>query len=310
MGSTQITKLIDNLGGFLLGKRRELEYAVTCLLARGHLLIEDVPGVGKTTLAKALANSVKVGFHRVQFTSDLLPSDLIGVTVFHQQRGEFEFQPGPIFTNVLLADEINRANPKTQSALLEAMHDAQISHDGRTTPLPVPFFVIATQNSKDHHGTFPLPESQLDRFLMKIHLGYPQPAFEKRVISGKYRQDFGQAEAMDSETLLQLQSLAAGVHLSDDVLEYIYQILNATRRHPAILVGVSPRGGQALYRASQALAFVRGRDFVIPDDVRELASAVCAHRLILNPSQMNERSGQVGAGAIIQELLNTLVAPI
>jgi len=308
--SSQIKALLDNLEGFVLGKRRKLEYAVTCMLAQGHLLIEDVPGVGKTTLAKSLAHSVRAKFNRVQFTSDLLPSDLIGVTVFHQSRGEFEFQPGPIFTNVLLADEINRANPKTQSALLEAMHDSQISHDGRTTALPSPFFVIATQNSKDHHGTFPLPESQLDRFLMKIHLGYPAPALEKRVISGDYRDDFQRAQALSLEVLGDLQRQVLKIHLAPEVLDYIYHLLEATRRHPAVLVGVSPRGGQALYRASQALAMVRGRDFVIPDDIRELAPAVCAHRLILNPSQFAGASQPVGAEQFVEQILEKVPAPV
>lgn len=310
MSSAHITKLIHTLEGFLLGKQRQLEYAVTCMLAKGHLLIEDVPGVGKTTLAKALAHCIRVRFNRVQFTSDLLPSDLIGVTVFHQSRGEFEFQPGPIFTNVLLADEINRANPKTQSALLEAMHDAQISHDGRTTALPSPFFVIATQNSKDHHGTFPLPESQLDRFLMKIHLGYPASSFEKRVIAGEYRQDFHQAEGMDQKILQDLQSQVQQIHVAPEILEYIYHLLNASRRHPAILVGVSPRGGQALFRASQALALVRGRDFVIPDDVRELAAAVCAHRVILNPSQFVRGDEPLSSSHLIEQILENLTAPV
>lgn len=310
MASSQITQLLDYLEGFLLGKRKELEYAVTCLLAKGHLLIEDVPGVGKTTLAKSLAHSVRMRFHRVQFTSDLLPSDLIGVTVFHQSRGEFEFQPGPIFTNVLLADEINRANPKTQSALLEAMHDAQISHDGRTTALPSPFFVIATQNHKDHHGTFPLPESQLDRFLMKINLGYPEAGLEKKVIAGNYRQDFQRDVAMDQKTLQQLQTMAQQVHVSEEVVEYIYQLLRATRRHPAISVGVSPRGGQALFKASQAFALVQGRDFVIPDDVRQLAPHVCAHRLILNTSQMSDRLGSSNPEELIQSMLENVAAPV
>lgn len=308
--AAQIKALLDNLEGFILGKRHKLEYAVTCMLAQGHLLIEDVPGVGKTTLAKSLAHSVQAKFNRVQFTSDLLPSDLIGVTVFHQSRGEFEFQPGPIFTNVLLADEINRANPKTQSALLEAMHDSQISHDGHTMPLPAPFFVIATQNSKDHHGTFPLPESQLDRFLMKIHLGYPSPALEKRVISGDYRDDFGSAETLSLDALAALQRQVLQIHLSGEVLDYIYKLLDATRRHPAVLVGVSPRGGQALYRASQALAMVRGRDFVIPDDVRELAPCVCAHRLILNPAQFAGASQPAGADQFIEQMLETVPAPV
>jgi len=280
MANAAIDRILGDLEKYLLGKRRQLEYALACLLAEGHLLIEDVPGVGKTTLAKSLANCVDAHFNRVQFTSDLLPSDLIGVTVFHQARGQFEFQPGPIFTNVLLADEINRANPKTQSALLEAMHDAQISHDGKTTRLPDPFFVVATQNSQDHYGTFPLPESQLDRFLMKIHLGYPEERFEKRVISGDYLQDFTVTPEMGLDDLRSLQRAVREVHVAGEILDYIFRVMSATRRHPAVKVGVSPRGGQALYRATQALAYIRGRDHVIPDDVLELAEPVFAHRMI------------------------------
>ncbi|CAM2069959.1 MoxR family ATPase [Sulfidibacter corallicola] len=308
--TSQIRTLLDELETLLLGKRRKLEYAVTCLLAEGHLLIEDVPGVGKTTLAKSLAGGVKASFKRVQFTSDLLPSDLIGVTVFHQARSEFEFKKGPIFTNVLLADEINRANPKTQSALLEAMHDAQISHDGETHQLPQPFFVVATQNSKDNHGTFSLPESQLDRFLMKIHLGYPAPAYEKRVLKGDYRVTMGARARLSLADLQSLQAMSREVHVSDEVLDFIYRVVKASREHAGVLVGVSPRGGMALYRACQALALVRGRDFVIPDDVRELTPFVCAHRVLLNHSQiMTTVNPDESALQIFREIIMNLNAP-
>lgn len=286
MRNPKTENLLKTLETFLLGKRRKLEYALTCLLSQGHILIEDVPGVGKTTLAKSVANSINADFKRIQFTSDLLPSDLIGVTVFHQSRGQFEFQKGPIFTNVLLADEINRANPKTQSALLEAMHDAQVSHDGKTMTLPSPFFVIATQNSKDNYGTFPLPESQLDRFLMKIHLGYPSELDEKNVIKGKYQKNFEHTAKISPETLENLQAETRAIHVTDEVLDYMYRIVNASRNHPNVRVGVSPRGGQALYRACQSLAFIRNRDYVIPDDIAELTPYVLGHRVILKHHQV------------------------
>jgi MoxR-like ATPase len=305
MTHAAIERILGDLEKFLLGKRRQLEYALACLLAEGHLLIEDVPGVGKTTLAKSLANCVDAAFNRVQFTSDLLPSDLIGVTVFHQARGQFEFQQGPIFTNVLLADEINRANPKTQSALLEAMHDAQISHDGITTELPSPFFVVATQNSQDNYGTFPLPESQLDRFLMKIHLGYPEEHFEKRVVCGDYLQDFSVVPEMSLEELRGLQESVKEVHVAEEILDYIYRMMAATRKHPAVKVGVSPRGGQALYRVSQALALIRGRTYVIPDDVLELAEPVFAHRMIYKRGPTDSDGKRV-----LDEIIPATPAPV
>jgi MoxR-like ATPase len=295
---------------FLLGKRRPLEYALTCLLARGHLLIEDVPGVGKTTLAKCMAFSINGQFKRIQFTSDLLPSDLIGVTVFLQKSGEFQFQQGPVFTNVLLADEINRANPKTQSALLEAMHDMQVSHDGKTMALPDPFFVVATQNSKDNYGTFPLPESQLDRFLMRIHLGYPSEAFEKKVIKGDYNQDFQMSERIGIDTLKHLQEEAGRIHVSGEITDYLYSIIQQTRNHPNVKVGVSPRGGQALYRAIQSLAFIRGRSYVIPDDIRELAHPVLGHRLILKHHQVPGIAAESAVSTLFDELLANIPQPV
>ena len=311
MSNPQTAKILESLEMFLLGKRRQLEHALTCLLSGGHLLIEDVPGVGKTTLAKSFAHSINASFNRIQFTSDLLPSDLIGVTVFHRDKGQFEFQKGPIFTNVLLADEINRANPKTQRALLEAMHDAQVSHDGNTFSLPQPFFVVATQNSKDNYGTFPLPESQLDRFLMKIHLGYPTRTYEKRVIQGDYRQDFEAAPRVSLDALKTLQDQSAAVHVKDEILDYIYQIIDATRNHPKIKVGVSPRGGQALYRACQGLAFIRGREFVIPDDVLELVKPVCGHRVLLKQHQTpSSPAGEESVNTIFNEILQNITQPV
>ena len=304
-----LQSVLDTMELYLLGKKTQIEYAVTCLLAGGHLLIEDVPGVGKTTLAKSLAACVDGLFKRVQFTSDLLPSDLVGVTVYHQATAQFEFQPGPVFTNVLLADEINRANPKTQSALLEAMHDAQISHDGITEALPDPFFVVATQNSQDHHGTFPLPESQLDRFLMKIQLGYPDSALEKRVLSGNYERNFAGTGKVDLPTLKNLQEQAQAIHLSDELLDYIWRIMSASRNHPALKVGVSPRGGQGLYKASQALALVRNRNFVIPDDIKELVPLVFPHRVLLK-SNVATRDDANPAASVFNEILSREKAPV
>jgi len=301
MQENQVHQILQELGRFVLGKPKQLEYALTCLLVEGHLLIEDVPGVGKTTLAKGLASCINATFKRVQFTSDLLPSDLIGVTVFHQPTAQFEFQPGPIFTHVLLADEVNRANPKTQSALLEAMHDAQISHDGKTTSLPDPFFVVATQNSRDHHGTFPLPESQLDRFLMRIHLGYPEKVQEKRVIRGDYQKDMDAIPKVDLEVLRALRNQAEQIHLSDEILDYIYALISATRSHPNVRVGVSPRGGQALYRATKGLAYIRGRDYVIPDDVVELASPVFAHRIMYHHAHVSDGTNVDGTPTMVME---------
>jgi len=310
MAQQEIKTILETLERYLLGKRRQLEYALACLLARGHLLIEDVPGVGKTTLARSLANCIDAQFKRVQFTSDLLPSDLIGVTVFHQSTGTFEFQPGPIFTNVLLADEINRGNPKTQSALLEAMHDAQVTHDGISKPLPSPFFVLATQNSRDHHGTFPLPESQLDRFLMRLNLGYPAESYEKRVIRGDYLRDLDAAPKIDLPALTRLQGQAAEIHVGEDTLDFMYRLIEASRQHPAIKVGVSPRGGQALYRASQAIAYVHGRDFATPDDVIALVKPVLGHRILLKHGQIPAgRSMEETASALFDEILGSVPPP-
>ena len=309
MSIEQVESVLDELGHYLLGKRRQLEYALTCLLARGHLPIEDVPGVGKTTLAKSMAHSFEAQFNRVQCTSDLLPSDLIGVTVFRQSKEAFEFQPGPIFTNVLLADEINRANPKTQSALLEAMHDGQISHDGTTMPLPKPFFVIATQNSKDQHGTFPLPESQLDRFLVKIKLGYPNEEFEKQVIKGEYRSDHSQFKSLSKADLMKLQDEVTQIYVADELLDYMYRLVDQSRNYPGIKVGVSPRGGQYLYRSCQALAYVRGRDFVSPDDVREMTPLVCCHRIIVKQAGLHDGGGMDISEKLFREILETVAAP-
>jgi len=276
-----INTITEQMNRALLGKPSEIQMALSCILAGGHLLIEDVPGVGKTTLARGLAACFKAKFTRVQFTSDLLPSDLIGVTIFKKSKESFTFQPGPMFTNVLLADEINRANPKTQSSLLEAMHENQVSHDGRTFKLPDPFFVVATQNSQDHHGTFPLPEAQLDRFLMRLSLGYPAREFEMRVIRNTTEDELARFQALELETLVAMRRAVRAVHVADPLVGMIYDIVNQTRHHDHVMIGVSPRGAQALFASAQAFAFVQGRDFCTPDDVVELAPMVCSHRMLL-----------------------------
>ncbi|MBI2861289.1 MAG: MoxR family ATPase [Chloroflexi bacterium] len=280
-------RVLNNVEEVIVGKRSEVELALIALLCQGHLLIEDVPGVGKTMLAKSLARSISCTFRRIQFTPDLLPSDITGVSIYNQKTGDFEFRAGPIIANIVLADEINRATPKTQSALLECMEERQISVDGHTYRMPAPFLVIATQNPIEYEGTFPLPEAQLDRFLLRIRLGYPSPADEVSIISQQMVShpidELG--EVLSAEDLLTLQrQIRERVFVHDYVREYIVAIVNATRQHPDVYLGASPRGSLALFRASQALAALYGRDYVIPDDVKRLAEACLAHRLILSPS--------------------------
>jgi len=285
----------------LRGKAEAVRLAVTCLLARGHLLIEDVPGIGKTTLAQSLARSVDCGWRRIQFTSDLLPSDVLGVTVFDTRSSQFDFRPGPVFTNFLLADEINRTTPRTQSALLEAMNERQVSIDGRTMPLPEPFMVIATQNPADHHGTYPLPESQLDRFLMRVRIGYPDAEAEREIV----RQPGMPASAGPVMSRAELEEIQTGVEqvtVDDAIVEYLLSIVERTRRHPALALGVSPRGSQALYRAAQASALIEGRMFAIPDDVKHLATAVLGHRVA--------PSGTLSGERVIEEILGETAVPL
>ncbi len=269
------------LNGIILGKDQEVALALSCLLARGHLLIEDLPGLGKTTLAQSLARVLGLSFNRIQFTSDLLPADVIGVSVFRQQSGEFEFQPGPIFAELILADEVNRATPKAQSALLEAMEEHQVSIDGATRALPEPFFVVATQNPADQVGTFPLPESQLDRFLMRIELGYPNEDSERELITGQdRRQMLESTEAVANPAmLLTLQAAITGIRMNDPLVDYIQALVRYTRESPDIDIGLSPRGAQALAAAARAHAFVERHSGVFPDDVQAVFEAVVAHRL-------------------------------
>jgi len=284
-----IQRLEENVSRALVGKTGPVRLAVVGLLARGHLLIEDVPGVGKTTLAAALARSIGAGFQRIQFTSDMLPSDVLGVSVWEPKLGEFVFKPGPLFTNIVLADEINRTTPKTQSSLLEAMNEAQVSLDHSTYPLPRPFMVLATQNPREYEGTFPLPESQLDRFLLRIRIGYPGPTDEKEV--------------------LELQDATERVHAEESVLDYLVALVGATRRSPLLSLGVSPRGSLALLRAARARALADGRDYLVPDDIKELAVAALAHRVIVKARLGAPGAGGVDGEAAIRAILQDVPVP-
>ncbi len=276
-----IQKTLKQINHVIYGKPQQIKLAFCCLLARGHLLIEDVPGVGKTVLSHVLASSLGLNFNRVQFTSDLLPADILGSAIYEPASGSFRFHAGPIFNQVILADEINRATPKTQSALLEAMEEQQVSIEGKTRALPKPFFVIATQNPGNQIGTFPLPESQLDRFLMCMELGYPDAKAERRILAGENRRQLlGTLEpAIDSDTLLQLQQAVDQIHMSDALLDYVQAILSFSRSSPYYQIGLSPRAGLALVHAARAWALIHDRDHVLPEDIQQLLPYVAAHRL-------------------------------
>jgi MoxR-like ATPase len=308
---SKLQEIESVLGEAIRGKAEVLRLSLACLLARGHLLIEDVPGVGKTTLAQALARSVDSTFHRLQFTSDMLPSDVLGVTIYNAHTQEFEFKPGPVFTNFLLADEINRATPKTQSALLEAMNERQVTIEGRSWPLAQPFMVIATQNPVEHHGTYPLPESQLDRFLMRIRIGYPDEAAEREIL--RHSAESGPEKihpVISGEELQHLQEAISHIAVDNALLDYMLAIVKRTRTHEALAMGVSPRGAQALFRASQALAAVEGRDYATPDDVKRMVVPVFAHRVILNARAMiGERTADV-AEQVLDEILTRVDVPL
>ena len=284
MSSTRdrLAAAIEQTNGVLLGKPEQVRLAFACLLAGGHLLIEDLPGMGKTTLAHALAGTLGLSFQRVQFTSDLLPSDIIGVSMFDRERNAFVFHPGPLFSQVVMADEINRATPKTQSALLEAMAEEQVTVDGVSHPLPAPFFVIATQNPVDFAGTFPLPDSQLDRFLLRIGLGYPDARAEREMLTTPDRRTMLQQldPQLDDASLAQLREDVGRVQASHALLDYVQALLAATRRHPAVRVGLSPRAGLALLRVARAYALLAGRPYALPEDVQAVFAAVAAHRLV------------------------------
>ncbi|MBT8101107.1 MAG: AAA family ATPase [Gammaproteobacteria bacterium] len=294
------------LGRIILGKDAQIALALSCLLARGHLLIEDLPGLGKTMLAQALARVLGLSYRRIQFTSDLLPADIIGVSVFRQDAGEFEFQAGPIFTQLILADEVNRATPKAQSALLEGMEEYQVSVDGNTLPLPKPFFVIATQNPADQIGTFPLPESQLDRFLMRLELGYPNAENERELILGDDRRAMlPDIEAVTDPVMLQaLQQASASVHMSDPLVDYIQALVRQTRESPDIDIGLSPRGALALAAAAKAHAFVERHAGVYPDDIQAVFAAIAGHRL--KPAG---NTSYRTAAELCQHVLDTVAIP-
>ena len=282
-----ISRALTGLSSIILGKDQQLKLALTCLLARGHLLIEDIPGVGKTTLALALARILGLDFQRIQFTSDLLPADILGVAIFEQANSAFRFHPGPIFSQLVLADEVNRASPKTQSALLEAMEERQVTAEGETRPLPAPFFVVATQNPLYQIGTFPLPESQLDRFLMRISLGYPPAQAERALLMEQERRDLiiSTQPQMSPAELLELQEQVKQVNTSEALLDYILALIHKTREHTGLRQGLSPRAGLALRRAAQAWALIEGRSGVIPEDVQAVFAAVVGHRLVANSEQ-------------------------
>jgi MoxR-like ATPase len=280
--------IIDAVSSIILGKQQQVKLALTCILAGGHLLIEDLPGMGKTTLAHTLAQVLGLGFRRTQFTSDLLPADIIGVSVYDRNAANFQFHPGPVFTNVLLADEINRATPKTQSALLEAMEEKQITVDGATHTLPNPFFVIATQNPKHHIGTFPLPESQLDRFLMRITLGYPDAQSERALLKNQGGRGTHLQAVCDAETLLQLQQSVHNIHVSDHLLDYLQALIAHTRTQ--LSSGLSPRAGLGLRQCAQAWALLEGRDFVSPEDVQAVFASVATHRLALHKDNAQDNT--------------------
>ena len=307
---SKLNELEASLNSTIRGKPEVVRLSMVCLLARGHLLIEDVPGVGKTTLAQAMARSVHCGFHRLQFTSDMLPSDVLGVTIYNAQTQEFQFKPGPVFTNFLLADEINRATPKTQSALLEAMNEVQVTIEGRSHALEQPFMVVATQNPVEHHGTYPLPESQLDRFLMRIRIGYPEREAEREIVRGEGAQSESMGPVLSSAELLRLQEQAGRVTVDDSLIDYMLAIVEKTRCHESLSLGVSPRGSQALYRAAQALALVEGREYVIPDDIKRLVVPVFAHRVSINArTSLSQRSTELSERTL-QEIMTLVEVPL
>ncbi len=308
-----LDRLVEEVEVVFHGKRDVVRLAVAALLARGHILFEDVPGVGKTTLSQALARALGVTFNRIQFTSDLLPSDVIGVSVYNPQKSQFETRPGPIFTNVVLADEINRAPPRTQSGLLEAMQEGRVTIDDKTMPLPRPFLVMATQNPLEHHGTYPLPESQLDRFLMRLTIGYPGEEAERQIL----------LESTEVESLLSrvrpvlsgaqvvaLQDRVEEVHVEDTLLDYLMQIVRRTRTEPRLRMGVSPRGAIALFRAARAHALVSNRTFLVPDDIRDLVVPTLAHRLVPVGATPSSAESHEEAEALLEDLLTDIPVPL
>jgi len=308
----QLELLEQKLNKVLLGKPEVIRHCLLALLSRGHALLEDIPGIGKTTLAQGIARLIDLKFQRIQFTSDLLPSDILGVAVYLQAREKFEFKPGPIFNSIILADEINRATPRTQSALLEAMQEHQVSIEGQTYPLPDPFFVIATQNPIEHYGTYPLPDSQLDRFLLSLRIGYPVEEYELEVLKTRsYGIVLDQlSPVIDGSHLLALQKEVEKVRIDDALLQYILKILHATRTRPQVRTGASPRAGLGLKQTAKALAFMEGRDYIIPDDIKRMAVVTLRHRLVLKQEVFEPEKRNQQAEAIIREILDSVSVPI
>jgi MoxR-like ATPase len=300
--------IVANVEKVIIGKRDAVELAVVGLLCQGHLLIEDVPGVGKTMLARSIAKSIGCAFRRIQFTPDMLPSDVTGVSIFNQQSREFEFREGPVFAQIVLADEINRATPKTQAALLEAMGERQVTVDGVTRTLSRPFLVLATQNPIEYEGTFPLPEAQLDRFMLRIRLGYPSVGNEIAMLdSQQFKHPIDDLQqAVDTQSLIEAQEAIKSVHVDDKIKSYIVELMTQTRKHPEVFLGASPRGSLVMYRTAQARAAIVSRDFVTPDDVKALAPACLAHRMIVSPSA---RIKDVTAESVLSEILSSVPVP-
>ncbi|HEY1866033.1 MAG TPA: MoxR family ATPase [Candidatus Acidoferrales bacterium] len=310
--SSLIAQLQRSIARAIRGKDEAIRYALIALLGRGHLLIEDVPGVGKTTLAQAIAHSFHCTFQRVQFTSDMLPSDVLGISIYNQIDQRFEFKPGPIFANIVLADEINRTTPKTQSALLEAMNEAQVTIDNRTYPLPQPFMVLATQNPVEHHGTYPLPESQLDRFMLRIRMGYPSHESEKEILRSRTgpRSADSSDPVMEAGDVAAMQQAVERVRVDDSLLDYALDIIARTRETERLVLGVSPRGSLMLQRAAQARAFVEGRDFCLPDDFKQLIVPVFAHRVVVNARYATAQKKTAQAEAILTEIVEGARVPL
>ncbi|GAC1624912.1 MAG: MoxR family ATPase [Candidatus Acidiferrum sp.] len=310
--SQAVSQLQRSIARAIFGKEEVIQLALITLLARGHLLIEDVPGVGKTTLAQALAKSFHCTFQRVQFTSDLLPSDVLGVSVYNPEAREFEFRPGPIFAQTLLTDEINRTTPRTQSALLEAMNEAQVTVDGKTLPLPNPFLVIATQNPVEHHGTYPLPESQLDRFLMRIKMGYPSHETEREIL--RKRVGDNPIESLEPvaevKDVLAMQEAVAHVKVDSSLHDYALEIVNRTRKTDQLALGVSPRGTLMLQRAAQARALLDGRDYCVPDDFKQLAVAVFSHRVVASSRHASLQKKSETTESVLREIVDSVAVPL
>lgn len=308
----KLQQLQNEVESVIRGKSETVKLALVTLFARGHLLIEDVPGIGKTTLANALARALDLTIQRIQFTSDLLPSDVIGLSIFNQRVSEFEWKPGPIFSNVVVADEINRATPKTQSALLEAMAEEQVTVEGVSRPLPLPFIVIATQNPSEHHGTYPLPESQLDRFMLRLNMGYPGTEDERRILRDREKRNPLESvrPVMSQNEVVAIQQAVTEVKFDEALVDYLLQIVDATRKNDSIELGISPRGSLALFRSAQANALIEGRDYCIADDVKKLVLPCFAHRVIVNTRSSGLKSRTREAEEVLQKILQSVSVPI